>query len=918
MPGSKANFKLDYNETAVVAAGSHSNPSGSTASSGPGAGVSSLTVGAGLSENASTGAVSLSMTAGFVASATTMANMRALSSSGWANGVCVALLGYNNRDDGGGGVFEWNSADTQSDNGGTVIKLTGTATGRLHRVAASSIYQNQSTNTTLDVRWFGAIPDAVTDCQAAVAAAYASCVFTASEQNPALYFPAGQYLFKTKLTLSGSPVPGVACCTMLGDGEGSTIFVYGFASPDTCMFDISSFAYLTIKDISFVSQAGASASPIVVYVHSVSYPTFENVTGGSFSGTFLSINTASWLKIDGLETANVAGTQLLINGAGGVVSNVNIGNQGGTPALWVKNCNALDIHDGQVSGAGPYKSWTGSGITSNSSTFTITESGHGFLAGDWIYVSAATTHAGYVGKWKIASVATNTITVNSTANLGTDTVSFGSLWACGYFGGGLCTESSMSHILFNTSNSAPTGSCGLFLDGYASTDSSTPAGSVQGLRINNILCDYGSTKVYLHGIPSATYDSVNSYLYSVITSTATTFTVATANGTTNATSLMNGNWYVIQAVGTTTWTTGGAGSSTVGVVFQYNGAALTGSGVAGNLVAHSLRPGNYVHMTGGVYAGIWKIASVGTYTLTINSTVNLGNAITQPVEGDVFASTVMGVNFSHGIMYCNDSFGSVRVEGAINCNFSNLNILLGTSASGTAYGIVVCDDLSSTWPTIDISFDSCVLSDFRQATITPPTTLYAVDIDGPQVWGVAFLACTATGTQNIFRFSNDLGQTTPATIYSCNLVANVNGAAIGVMDNSSAPAGYIGEYSSNTATGVSVSTNVSKDITSISLTPGDWDVWGVVLVVPAGGTTTVYAAGWTNNASATFPSLPDPSVNGWVGSFAGGGVEGYWNVNPSPKRYSLSATTTIYLSTYMQFSGSTMAADGVLMARRVR
>jgi hypothetical protein len=141
----------------------------------------------------------------------------------------------------------------------------------------------------------------------------------------------------------------------------------------------------------------------------------------------------------------------------------------------------------------------------------------------------------------------------------------------------------------------------------------------------------------------------------------------------------------------------------------------------------------------------------------------------------------------------------------------------------------------------------------------------------------------------------------------------------GTNTNDDAAAGYIGEYISSTVLGgsaVALSSGVDANITSISLTAGDWDVWGTCLTSPAGGTTTSVIIGWVSTTSATLPTFPNngavffqatavPAGNG------GGGPTGVI-------RLSLSATTTVYLSMRVTFAVSTMGGYGFIGARRVR
>lgn len=64
-----------------------------------------------------------------------------------------------------------------------------------------------------------------------------------------------------------------------------------------------------------------------------------------------------------------------------------------------------------------------------------------------------------------------------------------------------------------------------------------------------------------------------------------------------------------------------------------------------------------------------------------------------------------------------------------------------------------------------------------------------------------------------------------------SLVGSVNSSAIvGVSGATDAPAGRIGEYVSSIVSTVSIPNSVWTDLTSITLTPGDWDITLLVQV----------------------------------------------------------------------------------------
>ena len=137
------------------------------------------------------------------------------------------------------------------------------------------------------------------------------------------------------------------------------------------------------------------------------------------------------------------------------------------------------------------------------------------------------------------------------------------------------------------------------------------------------------------------------------------------------------------------------------------------------------------------------------------------------------------------------------------------------------------------------------------------------------------------------------------------------GNILGTTTNDSASAGYVGEFISSTiadAGKVSFSNNTNTNLTSISLTAGDWDVYGNIFFENTGVMT--YAIGWISSTSAT---LPDPSLYNqhYTNTQAVG-------MNVPFRRMSLSGTTTVYISGLCGFSTGVVNCMGGIYARRVR
>lgn len=142
---------------------------------------------------------------------------------------------------------------------------------------------------------------------------------------------------------------------------------------------------------------------------------------------------------------------------------------------------------------------------------------------------------------------------------------------------------------------------------------------------------------------------------------------------------------------------------------------------------------------------------------------------------------------------------------------------------------------------------------------------------------------------------------------------------IGTTTNDNAAAGSVGEVISSTVligAAISVTTSTPVAVTTISLTAGDWDVWGTVWSSPAAGTiTTMFAAGI--NSVNSIPGAPSTGTSYATLNFTS--LASVDNQLPTgPCRISVAGTTTIYLFTYIVFSVSTMGAYGQLTARRRR
>jgi len=239
---------------------------------------------------------------------------------------------------------------------------------------------------------------------------------------------------------------------------------------------------------------------------------------------------------------------------------------------------------------------------------------------------------------------------------------------------------------------------------------------------------------------------------------------------------------------------------------------------------------------------------------------------------------------------------------------STLSVGTATNATNTA----ITDNTSSsaTWyPTIV----SATTGNLPQTTSS--TKLSFVPSTG---------ILTATGFSG--AHNGTVGATTPNTgafttiTASSTITPSSTAGIVGTTAGDNAQAGSVGEYVSASVTSVYPvnlpSAGTFVQITSISLTAGDWDVCGAIGFSPQSGTVTLvnYLSGDTSTTSAdvgnfgSFTQAQAPYPNTATIFLA---IPTY--------RYNFTSTTTVYLNARASFTGTaTYGGYGVIRARRVR
>lgn len=200
-----------------------------------------------------------------------------------------------------------------------------------------------------------------------------------------------------------------------------------------------------------------------------------------------------------------------------------------------------------------------------------------------------------------------------------------------------------------------------------------------------------------------------------------------------------------------------------------------------------------------------------------------------------------------------------------------------------------------------------------------------VDATATQSASVAFLGKTSTAniplqlqvkgvavpTNPFFTLLNDAGTVMGYWRQDGSIVTK---GSVGDVTGGSAGAGLIGEYQAATASSLTLTNGTATNLTSVSLTAGDWDVSGVGLSTISGGSSITAQEVGISTTSATFGAF------GTNTSVSGTTVAGSGQTMATPTvRINVSVTTTVYLVMANFFSAGTSTANaGLIRARRVR
>jgi hypothetical protein len=311
-------------------------------------------------------------------------------------------------------------------------------------------------------------------------------------------------------------------------------------------------------------------------------------------------------------------------------------------------------------------------------------------------------------------------------------------------------------------------------------------------------------------------------------------------------------------------------------------------------------------------------------TSDVNKPVSTAQAAAIALKANIASPTFTGVPAGPTAAVDTNTTQFATTQFYVSQASSTLPLINGTAAIGTALRFARSDHVHPTdttrAPIASPTFTTGATVSGSNLTITAAAGAaknLTMQSGGLNRWAVTSESTAESGSNAGSNFLlsryNDAGTYIDSPIQIIR--SNGGVAARGTNTNDSAPAGYIGEYSTVSTGSIGLTSATFTGLTSLLLQPGDWDVEGTVLYVPAATTQIqITSTGVSGSASSLTFGLGSYQQNGY-----GSGTANQTQTGITPTwRVSISSATTIYLVGYCQFSVSTCSCNGLLRARRVR
>jgi len=682
---------------------------------------------------------------------------------------------------------------------------------------------------------------------------------------------------------------------------------------------------------------------------------FGGTSGLTWSGTGLALAASGAISVFDLSNANVGGDSLIrfTNDQGARLYSAVLGSTFAGTTAGISNNNLALITTSQTGGTYPSALMFGTGN------------------GAPVYLMANNTN--YIkldgsGNTSLPLLTTNgVVTTNSGIGNLSSTTSLSGISVSGAAGSftTLSASSTVSGTGFSTYLASPPAIGGTMPSTGAFTTLSASS-TVNGLTLTANATGFqiaggttSKTAVFSNSLTFAGTDATTMTFPSTSATIARTDAANTFTGASNTTSWNETTPVIIGGL-----TASGSGANTfagsTGTFITSTGAnTLSGATTINDATTPSLTTASGKTNTGfvqinGKTSGAFKLITadataqtvtlslaaqtVGAATLTIPDQAGTARNLvtdtgTATLTGKTFDTAGSGNNFKVNgnlISGVTGSGANVVLATSPTLTTPSLGVATATSINGNTFTTGTYTLTGVTAKTLTFN-NSLTLAGTDATTMTFPSTSATIartdagnTFTGHQtIEGVTSTGATGTGNLVFSASPTFTGTISAAAITATGAITPSQTAGIvGTTTNNNANAGSVGEYVSSTvvdASAVALTAGVAADITSISLTAGDWDVSGLVMLDDTGMTNLTNFFGWCSTTSATLPSL-DLAIRAhflWSGSGLPAGTPA---ITLPTQRFSLSTTTTVYFSAYCNYTTSpgNAKAFGMIRARRIR
>ncbi|WP_155774358.1 beta strand repeat-containing protein [Burkholderia pseudomultivorans] len=450
----------------------------------------------------------------------------------------------------------------------------------------------------------------------------------------------------------------------------------------------------------------------------------------------------------------------------------------------------------------------------------------------------------------------------------------------------------------------------------------------------NITAAYTSPGAYIAARTQST--SIGNQIYNTVTNgggtdfDATESTVVIPNGST-LTGVNGFGSYVVNQNPASAGSRNGVNYFSVQTCAVNNGGCWAQNAILQDNTTYNTSSFTGINMIGAEY----DLTATSTGT-NIQGISLLGSSLVQPAGADGFTVGSLSTQnpgvatWSHSFVSSNGS-SNVALYGGMLGGTSGNNLasqpiqLAYTNGSGTAYNWTlqaltngafnITDGAGATAHSINLNSNVNITAAAQTGANVASDNLLLNYRDAS---ATAQDYQIAVGANQVLSFQSSAGNAS-AKYFFGGLIQPVSSIGIqGTTAGDNAQAGSIGEHpSSSVSSGsaVALTTATPANITSLSLSAGDWQVCGSIATNPNASTIQTVIEGGVSATSATLPPVTSGALALLNLTFATGAGQSF---PVGCTRANITATTTYYLVMLSNFSGSTNSGYGTIWATRMR